>query len=237
MKFISDLFRKAAAPLKVAANGERSELDELQLAISMHRSRLNALEAEETAVRNQLAEVNRLASELVVSFSEGSPSSGSALDGLENKKRAIERRLEGLTLRIASLRSELAPQERRCSDLAKVRDIESREKALRETRARCHDLVDSVLSDWRSACEKSFELFATLHSGMHASLGSGPEQQTETEAYRQAFRLLNAEIMEKILRASLEPINQNWTRLRTDLVHHLEVMPGAPKKEVMRAAG
>ena len=237
MKFISDLFRKAAAPLKVAPNGERIELDELQLAISMHRSRLNALEAEEAAERNQLAEVDRLAAELSVSFSEGSPSSGSALDGLESKKRAIERRLEGLRRRIASLRAELVPQEHRCSDLAKARDIEQREEALRETRARCHDLVDSVLKNWRAACQASFELFSTLHSGMYTTLGSGPEQQAEAEEYRQAFRMLNSEIMQKILQASLEPTNQPWVRLRSDLIHHLEIMPGAPKKEVMRAAG
>ena len=216
MTFLNNFFNRKKALKVVTPNA--GELEELQTAIAMHRGRLSALEAEEASLTAELAEVERLGSTLKIALSEGSPSATPALDGLASKKIAIERRREGLGLRIATLRAELTPLNARAGQLARERDRQRQDDLVADAEKRAEEQFDRLAALWLQTCAAAYEWQVTL---------CGPAPGGLDSEHAAVFGQIRnrADVQLQQLRLSL--VNDQW-HMREPGRFDLKIVPAIP---------
>lgn len=209
----------------------RDELETLQDTVTMHTCRLTAMEEEGRELGNHLGQIEQLASALKIRCSEGDGDAVTQLDALEAEQRTIERRREGLALRIVSLQSELQPLVRRSSELAIEREARRQDAVVREIEVAKDRLIKDILNRWTEACEASFALMELLDSAMAG-------RQTLDQEHKARILALNTDIHQRTQRAALAHINeQHKFEFRySEVFKQLEIVP-ARRKELARAAG
>jgi chromosome segregation ATPase len=206
-------------------------LADLQSEITRDQSQLSGLEEEARDAGNQLGEIAQLSSALKIRISERDSAASSALDALEKERTAIERRHEGLNLRIRSLQTLIAPKVRRVAELAEARDQARQDQSVEDLRVQCEALTAELLNHWRAACSTGFDLMNLLDDAMtaHANLD---------EAHRHLVLALNGDFGAKMLQASLEHVNGaggGWVFApRVNGFHALKILPGRPRSAIAR---
>jgi hypothetical protein len=205
----------------------RGELETLQAEIDADHQQLAQLEDEARQLGASLGEIAGAAAQLKVEASQGSPNACSALDALDDKQRSIERRHEGLRLRIGTLTSGLAPKLRRATELAQIRDAERQDQAIADLKARTDAMTAELLHHWRASCGIGFDLMKLLDGAIGAPT-------LDAEHRRQALTL-NTAIGKQLLAASVANANEHWRFARADSFHSLRIIPGKPRTEIERA--
>ena len=203
----------------------------LQTAITMHHARLAAMEDEAAQLGAQLGEISALSSKLKIRISERDAGAAEQLDALEREQREIERRREGLTLRIVALQSELAPLVRRASELAAERDAQRQDAVVGEIVIEKDRLIAEILVNWERSCEAAYDLMVLLDSGMSGA------QQLDAEHKRQVYAL-NTSVGERLQSAALVHVNEQhaFQFARSEVLNHLKII-SAKRRENRRAAG
>jgi DNA repair exonuclease SbcCD ATPase subunit len=217
-----------AVPAPQTAPDERDELASLQREIEAQQAELSDLEQEAREIGSQLAEGAQLASQLKIKISEGNVDANTALDSLEREQRAIERRHEGLRLRISTLQAVIQPKIRRASELAQVADGARQDEILSEITAKAETMTDELLQNWRNACALGYDLMAMLDTAM------GGHVPLDEEHKRQVL-VVNVNIGKRLLAASIAQANERWIFARSESFHSLKVIPGKAKEAVARA--
>jgi hypothetical protein len=235
MRWANFFQRKAKdmAPLEIvkAVEPVRDELETLQLTVTMHQSRLDAMEQEAAQLGAQLGEISGLSSKLKVRISERDAGAAVQLDALERERTEIERRHEGLRLRIISLRAELAPVVRQASVLAGERDAERQDALVKKCEVEKDKLIEEILSSWMRSCEAAFDLMVMLDGGMNGQM------QLDDEHRRQLFAM-NTDVGQRLQMAALVTVNEQsqFQFARGEVFRQLRIIP-ARRKESLRAAG
>jgi hypothetical protein len=233
MRWLNFMQRKAAPMSPIALvtpqEPERDPLEEMQTAITLHQSRLNAMATEAERLESQLGRIAALSSQLKVRCSEHDAGAPAQLDALEQEKIAIERQQEGLRLRISSLQSELGPMTREASVLAAERDQQRQNHVVKEAAARCDELIASILEEWEAACADAHELMTLL--------GAHDRTALDEEHKRQIYGLMTT-VAERLLAASLAHVNaaNEFEFRHSTLFRGLAIIP-AKRKDSLRAAG
>jgi hypothetical protein len=236
MRWLNFIQRKAMpmAPLELVTpkvEEQRDELVELQDTITLHQGRLDAMEQEAAQLGAQLGEISALSSKLKVRISEHDAAAASQLDALERERTEIERRHEGLRLRIISLKTELAPVVRRAAEVAGERDAERQDALVKKCEVEKDALIDEILSNWTRCCEAAFDLMVMLDGGM------GGQLQLDAEHKRQLFAM-NTDVGSRLQSAALAHVNEQtqFQFARGEVFHRMRVIP-AKRREKVRAAG
>ncbi len=221
MTFLNNFFARktAPAPMKVV-HAERGELAELQLSVDMRSAQLCKLQEEEAAAVNEIAEIERLGSTLKVALSEGSPSAGPSLDGLASKRLAIERRREGLGLRIGALQGELAPLVARAGKLARDREARRQDEFVLATEQRAAKQFEDLKALWLATCSAAFDLQSTVCGPAPAGLDS-----EHVAGFGQIRNRVEIQLQQ--LRLSL--VNEQWI-MREPGRFDLKIVPAVPAR-------
>jgi hypothetical protein len=227
-KRTSELSVVATAP-STTESAPLGKLELVQAEVSADQARISELEAEAHGVGGELAEIASTAAALKIEISQGSPIAGSALDALESRQRAAERRHEGLRLRIATLCAGIEPKKRIAIELAEVRDAQRQDQTVTDLTLQAETMTAEVIHHWRAACATAFDLMTILDGAMGGQL-------TLDVAHRHQILVLNNDIYKKFFDATLEQVNKNWAFARAESFHALRVVPGKPRNEIARAS-
>lgn len=208
---------------------ERDPLEEMQTAISMAQAKVTAMQDEAGRLGASLGEIAGLSSTLKVRCSEHDAGAAAQLDALERERVEIERRREGLVLRIATANEEMQPLLREATRMAIERDQQRQDLLVKEMRARKDALIEEVLKHWTAACDAAFELTTLLDSGR---LG----QVQLDAAHKQILLGMLSDMGERLLAASLAHVNlsHEYQFAPSQAFRTLTIVPA--RRKILRAA-
>jgi hypothetical protein len=234
MKFLDDIFKRKVPVLAVVSDSTQStarpreEWEMLQDEIDAEQSQLAQLEADAHQAGAELAEIAGTAANLKIELSAGSPSASTALDALESRQRAAERRHQGLGLRIATLCAGIEPKKRRAASLALLRDAMRQDQVVSDLTARASAMTAEVLHHWRASCAVGYDLMVMLDSAIGGLVPLDEE-------HKRQLLVLNTMIGKAFLAASCAQANEHWQFARPDSFHNLKVIPGKPRDGIRTA--
>jgi hypothetical protein len=210
---------------------QRDELAELQDVITMQSAKVSAMQDEAAQLANHLVEIGQLASALKVRVSEGDGAAVTELDALESEQRAIERRREGLVMRIATSSAELAPLVRQANAMAAERDFLRQENVVKQIAIEKDRLIAEILASWERSCEAAYDLMNLLDGGMSGA-------QRLDEEHRRTVFSMNTSVGQKLQDAALVHVNEQHQFMfaRSEVFARMKIIP-AKRKESLRAAG
>jgi hypothetical protein len=215
----------------IKAEPERGELEQLQLEITMQQAKISAMQEEAAGLANHIVEIAQLASALKIRVSEGDGAAVVQLDALEIEQRSIERRREGLSLRLVTSNAEMQPLVRQANAMAAERDFLRQEDLVKQIAIEKDRLIAEILASWERSCEAAYDLMNLLDGGMSGA-------QRLDEEHRRTVFSMNTSVGERLQAAALVHVNlqHQFVFARSEVFARMKIIP-AKRKESLRAAG
>lgn len=176
-------------------------LEEIEAEIGQVERRRADLGNERTRLTSQAQAIDAQISKLKIDSVED-PKALKQLDRLEQEKRDIDRRLEGIQLSSAPLGTQLSILQQSHRRILEARDQERQEQKVAEYLEAASKLAADMLESWREACRVKYELAVLLTAGT--------TDPTLSEAHHQQIRMQAEKIRRAVFDASLEPVNKRW---------------------------
>ena len=199
-----------------------AELSAVQAEINTLQADRSRLEEESRILAERLAVIAAQSEEAKVQLASCATGSSStvSLDALDRERVELQRRREGIQIRVERLSHRQAPLQAKARELAQVVDQHRQDAVVAEFRKRAEQLSREIIAGWEMACIQSFELSTLIEDVAHSNL---------TPDHRSQVLAIGETLNNFFLKASLEPVNAGWVRKETHLTRRMAVIAARPK--------
>lgn len=186
---------------------DRSRLEE-ESRILAERLSVNAAQSEEAKLQ-------------MASCAGGSGDTTATLDALDRERVELQRRREGIQLRLDRLAQRQAPLQARARQVAQIADQQRQDDAVEKFQATAEQLSKQVIDGWLRACRDSYELVVTVEDAVHAG--------NLDDVHRSQILGINERLNVLFQREGLRVVNESWVRRESHLFRRMQIVAARPK--------
>jgi len=140
---------------------------------------------------------------LKVKFAGGDDRAAAAMDQLDDERKNLVRKIEGLQIPISQLENEILSLRRQAQQFAEMESLEASEQRFEEFQRKLNDLVSARIATYGAACAALYEEAVFIHSEINLlPFTNTDERNRRLRAVEQAHK--------KLFAVNNDVINRGW---------------------------